>query len=228
MVPRLFAASATLAACCFFTGSCLNLVPFGSDSFPLYWTPLLVTPLLVTPPDRPFFQEKRGYRAMANAFGRILNVAGAVTPRGGPVPINLPGYPAVYPSIAPESIQNGVEYFMFQTGIIYTPPTVPLFTRLAAGGCVPICACEINAAGQVLWTYLMHGHGGNNPLNVAGVAGNVANVFICMSVYSGASSFWAAQNMQGTFFSALDPFRLGHWAPVPRTLRTLARFRPER
>jgi len=29
MVPRLFAASATLAACCFFTGSCLNLVPFA-------------------------------------------------------------------------------------------------------------------------------------------------------------------------------------------------------
>lgn len=32
---------------------------------------------------------------MSNAFSRILNVAGGLAPRGGPAPINLPGYPAV-------------------------------------------------------------------------------------------------------------------------------------
>ncbi len=145
---------------------------------------------------------------MANAFGRVLNVAGGLAARGGPVPINLPGYPAVYPSISPQSLINAQEYSMFQTPLTHQPPAVPLFTRLASGGCVPICACEINAAGQVLWTYLVHAHGFNYPINVVANALNPMHVFICMNVYSGTHSPWSALNQQGPFFAALDPMNV--------------------
>jgi len=145
---------------------------------------------------------------MANAFGRVLNVAGGLAPRGGPVPINLPGYPAVYPSIAPESLANAQEYSMFQSPPIHQPPVVPIFTRLATGGCVPICACEINAAGQVLWTYLVHAHGVNYPINVAAAAVNPVDVYICMNIYSTTHSLWAARHQQGGFFATLDPMNV--------------------
>ena len=141
-----------------------------------------------------------------NAFGRILNTVGLN--QGGLMP--LEGNPPFrYPTVRPHTIRNGVnlglEMMMFQTGAIAMPPIRPIWTRYASGGCVPICAAEITPARVVLWTYLMHGHGGNMPVNVAAAAANPADVYVCMMVYSGASSFYAAQNFQDDYFAALDP-----------------------
>ena len=137
-----------------------------------------------------------------NAFGRILNTAGLN--QGGLMRLEA-APPVAYPTMSPNSLVNALEMFMFQQGAIAQPPTRPIFTQHAAGGCVPICAAEITPPRTVDWIYLMHGHGGNNPLNVAAAAVNPANVYVCMLVYSGASGFWAAQNLQGAFFAALDP-----------------------
>ncbi|HRD50766.1 MAG: hypothetical protein JNK95_09770 [Candidatus Competibacter sp.] len=137
-----------------------------------------------------------------NAFGRILNTAGLA--QGGLLQLEA-APPLTYPSISPNSMRNAQEMFMFQQGLINNPPARPIYTLHASGGCVPICAAEITPPRTVNWIYLMHAHGGNDPLNVAAAAANPANVYVCMLVYSGASSLWAAQNCQGTFFTALDP-----------------------
>jgi len=135
-----------------------------------------------------------------NAFGRILNTAGLN--QGGLMPLEA-NPPLNYPTVNPLSMRNAQERLMFQQGLIQNPPVQPIFTQHASGGCVPICAAEITPPRTVNWIYLMHGHGGNMPLNVA--AAVPANVYVCMLVYSGASSLWAAQNLQGQYFQALDP-----------------------
>ena len=95
---------------------------------------------------------------------------------------------------------------MFRQGYRNLPPARPLFTRYASGGCVPICAAEISPAGEVRWIYMIHAHGGNNPLNVAAMAFRPREVYVCMVISNAdGTSLWAAENLQDTFFEALDP-----------------------
>jgi hypothetical protein len=138
-----------------------------------------------------------------NAFGRILNTTAGLA-QGGLLPLEA-APPLTYPSISPHSMRNAHEMLMYQQGLINNPPARPIFTLHASGGCVPICAAEIAPPRTVTSIYLMHAHWGNNPVNVAAVAANPANVYVCMLVYSGASSLWGAINLQDTFFQALDP-----------------------
>jgi hypothetical protein len=136
------------------------------------------------------------------SFGRVIDTTGFQ--RGGLM--DLEGAPpATYPSINPLSLHNALEMFMNQRGEQQLPPDSLIYTRSAAGGCVPICAAEITAPRTVEWIYLMHAHGGNNPRNVSVWAEDLQNVYVCMMVYSGAAGWWGAQHMQSTFFEALDP-----------------------
>jgi hypothetical protein len=137
-----------------------------------------------------------------NGFGRVVDTSDFQ--RGGLM--DLEGAPpTTYPSISPQSFHNPLEMFMHQRGEFQMPPDSLTFTLSASGGCVPICAAEITPPRTVEWIYLMHAHGGNNPKNVSVYAENPENVYVCMMVYSGASSLWAAQYMQDAFFAALDP-----------------------
>lgn len=136
------------------------------------------------------------------SFGRQLTANGL--PRGGPMPIEAMPLPR-YPTISPASITNALEMPMRQRGAIHAPPTRPIFTQSASGGCVPVCACGITPPRTVDWIYLMHGHGGNPPLNVTTQPTNPQHIYICMMVYSGASSVYAATEFQGYYFEALDP-----------------------
>jgi hypothetical protein len=137
-----------------------------------------------------------------NAFGRVVDTSNFQ--RGGLM--DLEGAPtATYPSISPQSLHSALEMLMYQRGMQQMPPDSLIYTLNASGGCVPICAAEITPPRTVEWIYLMHAHGGNNPRNVSVFAENPENVFVCMMVHSGASSWWGAQNMQDAYFTALDP-----------------------
>lgn len=135
-------------------------------------------------------------------FGRTLDTTGLAP--GGLIQLEGP-HQLKYPTISPQSMVNANEKMMFQQGAINNPPVRPIFTQNASGGCIPVCAAEISAGRKVDWIYLMHQHGGNNPLNIAAAATNPNNVYVCLMVFSGASSLWAAENMQDSIFEALDP-----------------------
>lgn len=136
------------------------------------------------------------------AFGRILDTTGM--PYGGPM--QLEGAPILHrPTISPHSMVNEQQRPMFQQGVIQNPPVTIQSTYDASGGCVPICAAEITPVRNVRWTYLMHGHGGNMPHDVVVGAFNPLDVYVCMMVYSVASSLYAAQEFQSSYFEALDP-----------------------
>ena len=113
-----------------------------------------------------------------------------------------------YPTTGGRALVNAREMFMHQQGAIDHPPVRAIFTKHASGGCVPICAAEITQVGHtrtVNWIYLMHGHYANYPVNIAAHAANPANVYVCMLVYNLHHSFYAAANMQDTYFNSLDP-----------------------
>lgn len=70
---------------------------------------------------------------------------------------------------------------------VYRRPDHTLFTLNGSGGCVPIAAAEYDDARQtVLWTYLLHGHGGNHGIDLVKAAKDPKNVFIAVLLYTGA------------------------------------------
>jgi hypothetical protein len=122
-----------------------------------------------------------------------------------PVPINT------YPELNLNGQANLVERGMYVTdrnplGDVQQPPQHPIWTNLATGGCVPICAAELTTAPRaVRWIYLFHGYGDNEGRNIATNAANVNNVYVAFVVDSSKASYDNATTGQGSYFRALDP-----------------------
>jgi hypothetical protein len=138
-------------------------------------------------------------------FGRVLETA--ALERGAMM--SLAGEVAgleTYPSIGAENLTGALEMFMNNRGDPQWPPDGYIFTTNATGGCIPICAAEITPEGTVEWIYLMHSHGGNDPINVSACAENLENVYVCIMVSTeDGSSLWGANNSSERLFEVLDP-----------------------
>ncbi len=135
-------------------------------------------------------------------FGKAWNTQNAG--KMGPTPIETNTISG-YPTINKRSLHRGTERFMCQQGTVQYPPTRPIFTQYASGGCVPVCAAEISPPRQVRWIYLMHAHGGNPPIDLTYYIHNPAHVHVCLMVYDHCSSQFAVLTYQEDWFKAMDP-----------------------
>ena len=135
-------------------------------------------------------------------FGRKIVTSGAQP--GGLLPIEATMAQG-YPSINVRSLLNARELRMHQLGVVSRPPAQILGTQYASAGCVPICAAEITPPRTVDWIYLIHGHQPNFPQDLAAIAANPANVYVCMLGSSEGHGEWWAEHALGIYFQHLDP-----------------------
>lgn len=147
-----------------------------------------------------------------NGFGRIIDTT--VLPAGGLMNLEDQGPFTAFPQINNNNavLVNALPKFMNDNPLEPEyAPTLSIYTQLATGGCVPICAAEITPAQgttprTVNWTYLIHATGTNLPKNVSVWADDPNNVYVCMMVHSGAvGSIHTAPSTLTVFFDKLDP-----------------------
>jgi hypothetical protein len=115
--------------------------------------------------------------------GRILDATGGFWGFGGPHRIEDPPPQGNLPHINLNHNPAVVKRGMGSPGTIETPPLRNSFwTNDASGGCVPICAAEIDSSVQnvrtVRWLYLVHGTSMNLGLDITARATNPDNIYV--------------------------------------------------
>jgi hypothetical protein len=140
-------------------------------------------------------------------FGRVLDTTASTFERGAM--LSLDGDVErleTSPSISDANLVGAHEMFMQSRGELEWSPEGSIYTRNATGGCIPICAAEITPGGEVKWIYLVHTHGGNDPMNLSASADEPENVYVCIMVSTeDGSSLWGAKNSSERLFKVLDP-----------------------